>query len=113
MTIHHQAPEISFPMEEQERENAIDYSVADTEETTLKKGEPYRESYTKENSYFSVSMPKSHTDFIDDFLEETGFPPGYYVTKGAAEFSTDSDSYAQDESNINLEANVDFKVLEE
>src|SRR5699024_4123448 len=89
-------------------------SVADTEETTtLKKGEPYRESYTKENSYFSVSMPKSHTDFIDDFLEETGFPSGYYVTKGAAEFSTDSDSYAQDESNINLEANVDFKVLEE
>src|SRR5699024_6960211 len=58
MTIHHQAPVIAFPMEEKEREFAIDYSVADTEETTtLKKGEPYRESYTKENSYFSISMP--------------------------------------------------------
>src|SRR5699024_8364099 len=103
MTIHHQAPVIAFPMEEKEREFAIDYSVADTEETTtLKKGEAYRESYTKENSYFSVSMPKSHTDFIDDFLEETGFPSGYYVTKGAAEFSTDSDSYSQDESNIHI-----------
>ena len=114
MTIHHQAPVISFPMEEKEREFAIDYSVTDTEETTtLKKGEPYREPYTQGNSYFSVSMPKSHTDFIDDFSKGVGFPPEYYVTKGAAEFSTDSDSDAQDESNINLEANVDFKVLEE
>lgn len=114
ITIYHQTPVVAFTMEEQEREFAIDYSVRDTEETTtLKKDEPYRESYTKEDSYFSVDMPKSHTDFIDDFSEGTGFPLGYYVTKGAAEFSTDSHSDTQDESKINLEADVDFKVLEE
>lgn len=109
VSIVHSASAILFPMKEKVRGYPINSSVREIGvTTTLKKGEPYRETYVKKAEVFSEEDPSYH-NFIDLFLEGKGFPSGYYQVNGYADFFV---KFGEEGEYVKIEANIDFKVLE-
>lgn len=111
ITIHHSSSAVLFSMEEKARGYEIGYSVEDIGlSTTLKQGEPSREEYEKSAGYNPNDDQNDYVEFIEDFLNRDGFPSGYYVVNGQTDFSVASEKGTENEKNINIEAEIDFKV---
>lgn len=109
VSIVHSASAILFSLEEKVRGYHIESSVQEIGVTTkLKKGEPYRENYVKKAEVIFEEDP-SYQKFVDYFLEGRGFPTGYYKVNGYTDFFVKSEDEGE---HINIEANVDFKVIE-
>lgn len=72
---------------------------------SLARKDPYREKYSKRSVFTFPNTPEDHAAFIEKFLNQDGFPAGYYVVNGAASFSADGEKYE-------IEGEVDFKVVE-
>ncbi|MCJ7842905.1 hypothetical protein MUB24_18885 [Lederbergia sp. NSJ-179] len=109
VTIVHSSSAILISLEEKIRGYHIDGIVQDIGvTTTLKKGEPYRENYVKSRGSGPEEDP-SYKIFMEDFLKRDDFPAGYYVAKGYTDFFAKSGEVGE---HVNIEANVDFKVLE-
>ncbi|KMJ56755.1 hypothetical protein AB685_19750 [Bacillus sp. LL01] len=103
--ISHAASPFYFDITEKTRDFLIYYGMDQPLiTTTLKKGETLRESYTK-NGGFSDQDDTAYIDFVKDFLKN-GFPTGYYVVDGYADFSVE-DSEGQD---YIIKGIVDFEV---
>lgn len=106
VVIHHSSSAILFSLEEKVRGFFIGFAVNDIGlSTVLKQGEPYREEYVKSGGY-AEDDSNEYVKFMESFLETDEFPPGYYVVNGETDFSLEN------QENINIEATVDFKVVE-
>lgn len=104
--ISHSSSAIFFPLEEKTRAYEIDYGVEEIGlRTLLSKEIPYKENYVKRGDYSKEDV-KDYRTFMKVFLQQTSFPTGYYVVRGATDFSVDGER-------ITIEATVDFKVVEE
>ncbi|WP_338448056.1 hypothetical protein R4Z09_17625 [Niallia oryzisoli] len=108
MTIQHATSPFYFPIEEKIRGIDIPYPMPEPlVTTTLKKGEPLRTEYTGGGAY-SEEDKKAYVEFMKDFIEN-GFPTGYYIVNGYADFLVPKDG-SQEPDKYYLEAQVDFKV---
>jgi len=107
ITIYHAMSPFYFPIEEKIRGFIIHYPMAEPLITrTLVKGEPFREEYKGSGAY-SPEDGKDYVKFMESFIEN-GFPTGYYVVNGSADFFVgDAD---EEKENYHMEAQVDFKV---
>ncbi|MGG0668054.1 hypothetical protein [Sporosarcina koreensis] len=106
VTIIHSSSAILFSLEEKVRGFDIGYSVEDLEVVTvLKKGEPYREEYVKSGGY-DAGNPSDYVRFIKSFLNNEGFPSGYYIVNGETDF------FLKDKERVNIKATINFKVVE-
>ncbi|WP_077303210.1 hypothetical protein [Virgibacillus pantothenticus] len=106
VNIHHSSSAILFPMEEKVRGFDIGFVVKEIGlSTMLKQGEPYREEYRKSGNYVE-DAPIDYVKFMEEFSGIDGFPPGYYVVHGEADF------YLEGQERINMKATIDFKVVE-
>ncbi|MED4015206.1 hypothetical protein ACWE42_13700 [Sutcliffiella cohnii] len=106
VTITHSSSAILFSLEEKGRGFNIGYSVEDIElVTVLKKGEPYREEYVKSGGY-DAGDPSDYVRFIKRFLNNEGFPSGYYIVNGETDF------FLKDKERVNIKATINFKVVE-
>jgi hypothetical protein len=106
VTIHHASQAILFPMTEQIRNYKIHSMVEEIGlSTTLKKGEPYREEYAKSGGFAMDVDPPDYIEFMEDFLNRDGFPPGYYVVSGTTNFAYETERYE-------IQATVEFKVVD-
>lgn len=104
--IHHASSAILFSLEEKVRGFFIGFGVNEIGlSTVLKQGEPYREEYVKSGGY-AEDDPSDYVRFMESFLETDEFPSGYYVVNGETDFSL------ANEERINIEATIDFKVVE-
>lgn len=91
--IHHSSSAIVFPMKEKIRGYEIGSAVNDIGlSTTLKKGVPYREEYGKSGGYSEDQNPQDYVNFMKEFLNDTGFPAGYYVVQGSTDFSVNPEN---------------------
>lgn len=111
--IYHAMTPFYFPMTEKIRNYEIDYPMPEPlGGTTLKKGEPIRQDYTRTGSY-SPDKQDDYTEFMKSFIKD-GFLEGYYVLNGSAGFYTgDPEGNEGDRKNYNIEGEIDFKVFEE
>ena len=73
----------------------------------LKKNRPIRESYQKELIHIE-GVDEDYNRFMEEFMNEKGFPPGYYIVKGVAEFVVILDGESEI---VRLETEIDFKVV--
>lgn len=114
VTINHSSSAIFFHIIEEMRGYDIDYAVQDIGlSTTIQRfGEPHKEQYKKSGAYDPEDSPKDFVTFMEKFLEEDGFPAGYYTVKGKTDFSYARDKQSEQQEHINLEATIDFKVVE-
>lgn len=73
--------------------------------TTLNKGEPLREEYSKSGGFSEQEDPE-YVRFMKKFFKGDGFPPGQYEIDGGANF------FVEEEEKLDyaLEAQVDFVV---
>ncbi|WP_186328386.1 hypothetical protein [Paenibacillus sp. 32O-W] len=111
VTIYHAASPFYFPMTEKTRGYSIEYSMPQPlVSTTLKQGEPIREDYSKSGGYSQEDDPQ-YIAFIKK-LWDSGFPAGYYVVDGVAEFWIELDKVGQDNEEYRIKAEIDFKVVE-
>ncbi|WP_071394369.1 hypothetical protein [Bacillus tuaregi] len=109
ITIQHAASPFYFPMVEKIRGFDISYPMPEPLiSTTLKKGEPLRIQYTGSGAY-SEEDEMEFVKFMKDFMEN-GFPTGYYVVNGYADFLVPKEDPNQAPEKVLLEAQVDFKV---
>jgi hypothetical protein len=110
ITIFHAASPFHFPMVEKTRNFSMDYPMKEPLlSTTLIKGKPLREEYTRSGGYGSQDE-KEYVNFMKRFLKN-GFPIGYYVVSGSAEFYVESkENGKQDKKAFKIKAQVDFKV---
>ncbi|MBO8171515.1 MAG: hypothetical protein H0Z33_06480 [Bacillaceae bacterium] len=110
ITIYHAASPFYFPMVEKTRGFTIDYPMEQPlVSTTLKKGEPIQKEYRRSGGYGSQDE-KAYIDFMKSFLEE-GFPAGYYVVNGFADFYVEWDENGEKvKRDYRIEAEIDFKV---
>ncbi|MFC5734314.1 hypothetical protein [Cytobacillus gottheilii] len=111
--IYHAMTPFYFPMTEKIRNYEIDYPMPEPlGGTTLKKGEPIRQDYTRTGSY-SPDKQDDYTEFMKSFIKD-GFLEGYYVLNGSAGFYTgDPEGDEGDRKNYKMEGKIDFKVFEE
>ena len=108
ITIFHAASPFYFPIEEKIRGIQIPYPMPEPLlSTTLKKGEPFREEYTSSGAY-SEEDEKEYKDFMKDFIQN-GFPPGYYVVDGFADFFIEINPN-EEPKKFHPTAQIDFKV---
>jgi len=106
ITINHASSAIHFSMIERVREYNIYSGVQDIGvSTTLEQGESYQKKYTKDAGFYSDRESEDYVAFIEDFWNRDDFPPGYYEVNGVTDFTIDTER-------IELEASIDFKVVE-
>lgn len=104
--IFHAASPFHFPMHEKTRDYAVDYFMEEPLiQTTLVKGQPYREKYGPAGGY-SQEDAQEYKDFIDNIVDGH-FPEGYYVMDGVADFYTEEPV----QTDYNIKAQIDFKVV--
>ncbi|MFD2044745.1 hypothetical protein ACFSTA_07680 [Ornithinibacillus salinisoli] len=112
ITIYHAASPFYFPIEEKVRGFDIGYGMDEPLiSTTLKKGEPLREVYVKNAGYSDIDED-DYVSFIKRFLENDGFPSGFYVVSGYADFTIYSSENTAGKKDFRMEAQIDFKVVE-
>jgi hypothetical protein len=75
--------------------------------TTLKKGQPIRKTYTSGKAY-NEEDEKEYKDFMKDF-KQNGFPPGYYVVDGYTNFFIETTPNKEPEK-FHPSAQIDYKV---
>jgi len=110
ITIFHAASPFYFPMEEKLRGFRIDYFMNEPLlQTTLQKGTPFREVYSKSGGYSEQDDP-GFVKFMKRFLQGDSFPLGYYVVNGYADFFTEGGN-GEGEHAIKLQAQITFKVI--
>ena len=108
ITIYHAASPFFFPMVEKIRDYSIDYPMDEPLiSTKLIKGKPLREEYKRSGGYSSQDE-KEYVNFMKSFLDN-GFPTGYYVVNGFADFYVQSNENGNKEK-YNIKAQIDFKV---
>jgi hypothetical protein len=113
VTIRHSSSAILFPMKEEIRGYEIGGFVNTIGlSTTLKKGESYREDYTKSGGYSLSQDPEDYVNFIKDFLNRKDFPPGHYVVNGFTDFSVNSGENGEKRERFNIKAKIEFKVVD-
>lgn len=111
--IFHSSSAILFPLKEQVRGYDIGFAVNDIGiTTTLKKGEPYRESFQKSGGFSENQDPKDYVDFMKKLFEMEGLPAGYYTVKGQTDFYVKNENEEELGEKVNLTAEIDFKVVE-
>lgn len=108
--IMHSSSAILFNIFEEVRQYEIGDGVKDIGlTTTLKRNEPYREVYGKNAGYDSDS-DKTYVKFVEDFVNQDGFPTGYYKVNGFTDFAVFEDGDNESATRYNIEATIDFKV---
>ena len=109
ITIYHSSSAVSFNVIEKIRGHEIGYILNDigTSTTLNRLGNPYRAQYNKNAGYNLDNTEKDYAKFMETFSKRDGFPLGYYIVKGTTDFSVDSE-----EKLYNLEATIDFKVVD-
>ncbi|UVI33067.1 hypothetical protein [Paenibacillus spongiae] len=112
ITIYHAASPFSFPIEERTRGYSIGYNMnTPLLNTTLKRGEPLREEY-KNSGGFGETDERAYIDFIKSLWAD-GFPAGYYVVDGFADFYVESKVDGEDkEEDYTIKSQIDFTVTE-
>ena len=75
----------------------------------LEKNNPIKVQYVK-NSFYLEGEDKGNHLFMEEFHNEDGFPTGYYIVKGVAEFVANIDG---ENKTIRLETDIDFKVVQD
>lgn len=112
VTIYHSSTAILFPMIEQIRNVEIGYGVQDIGvSTTLKRGEPYKIVYQKENVGYTMGHD-DNAEFLKEFINSDTFLPGYYVVNSFTDFAVKIDDGDEEMERIELRAKIDFKVIE-
>lgn len=112
ISIFHSSSAIIFSMQEEVRGYDIGFGVNDIGLTTnLKKGEPYREEYTKSGGY-SADDEEEFVEFMQGFLKNDDFPIGYYIVNGSTDFVVEPEEGLEERESIKIKATVDFKVVE-
>lgn len=107
VTINHSSSAVLFKIEEKVRGYVIpEYIQEIGVETTLDKNKAYRTKYEKTGGHYTDLDSEDYVNFLQDFWDRDDFPAGYYVVKGVADFSFESERYE-------IEAEIDFKVLNE
>ncbi|MCH1624286.1 hypothetical protein [Fredinandcohnia quinoae] len=107
ISIFHAGSPFYFDMTEKTRDYEIPYPmIQPLIQTTLKKGEPLREPYTKSGGY-SDQDDGEYVKFMKKFLKGDDFPTGQYEVKGNASFHTEE--YGT-EQQFNIEAKIEFEV---
>lgn len=107
VTIAHSGTAIYFQMKEMVREYTIDYPISEIGvERTIDRNEVIHEVYVKQRA-FSLEDDTSYKMFLDKFMEQDGFPAGYYVVNGIASFTVTTEGMNK---SYHMEATVDFKV---
>lgn len=110
--IVHSDSAISFHLFEEIRQYNIDETIQDIGVfTTLKRNEPYRKRYDKQNIYKTDSSNR-YVHFIKQFIDQDGFPVGYYTIKGFANFTVSEDDNNENMTPYQMETQIDFKVVE-
>jgi hypothetical protein len=85
VTIYHSASPFYFHMVEKTRNYEIHYPMDQPLlSSTLIKGKPLRQEYNRSGGYDSEG-PEEYVSFMKEFLKN-GFPSGYYVMTGLADF---------------------------
>lgn len=108
--IVHSSSAILFNIFEEVRKYEIGDGVHDIGlTTTLKRNEPYREEYGKSAGYDSDS-DKAYVKFVEDFINQDGFPSGYYTVNGFTDFAVFEGGADENATRYNMETTVDFKV---
>jgi hypothetical protein len=108
VTIYHAASPFYFNIVEKTRGYLIGYNMDEPLiASTLKKGEPLREEYVNSGG-FSEQDDADYIEFIKDFWEN-GFPSGYYVVDGTAEFYLET---GEGKTDYYIAGVVDFEVKE-
>ena len=108
ITIYHAASPFYFPMEEKIRGYEISYPMEEPlVSTTLVKGKPLREEY-KGSGFYSQEDDKAFVEFMKDFIEK-GFPAGYYIINGSADFMIEHNPNEEMEKLL-LKTQIDIKV---
>ncbi|MBD1222014.1 hypothetical protein [Virgibacillus halodenitrificans] len=113
VNINHASSAIFFNIREETRGYEIGYAVKDIRLTTTlhRLGSPYQKQYTKNIGYNPENETQDYEQFTDDFLNNDGFPTGYYKVKGQTDFSLSSEGELE-QKKFNMEAAIDFKVVE-
>lgn len=110
--IHHSSSPIFFNLREEIRGYEIGYAVQDigTSTTLNRLGKPGGAKYDKSSVLNSPydNTSEDYLKFMEEFLKGDGFPPGYYTVKGTTDFSAEG----SEQERYNLEATIDFKVVE-
>jgi hypothetical protein len=106
VTIFHSASPFNFPIVEKTRDYAIPYVMNEPLlNTTLIHGEPLREKYGRSGGYGS-NDEEGYVKFMKSFLKD-GFPSGYYIVDGFADFYIESDKGKTD---YTIKAQIQFAV---
>lgn len=110
--INHSSSAILFNIFEEVRQYEIGDGVHDIGlTTTLKRNEPHREHYGKSAGY-DADSDKAYVQFVEDFIEQDGFPTGYYTVNGFTDFAVFEDGDDESAIHYNIKATIDFKVSE-
>ena len=56
---------------------------------------------------------EGYNAFMEQFVNEDGFPPGYYVVQGTADFAYDTGHESGEMEPVKIELKIDFKVNHE
>lgn len=108
--IFHSSSAVFFTIKEKVNGFEIGYAVNDIGlQTKLIKNQPFREIYEKTGGY-SEHSNKAYVEFVRRFVEEEGFPVGYYIVEMTTDFSVGPAEDRQDHERIKLTATIDFKV---
>lgn len=109
--IYHAASPFLFPLEERTRDIEMDYAMPmPLIITTLKKGEPFRQSYSFSGGYSDQDEAK-YVEFVKTLISGE-FPEGEYIIHGSTDFTISDPSEATDEMKFNLKADIGFTVVE-
>ena len=104
LEIMHGSSSVIFEIKEHVRGHIITHSIQEIAAyTRLIPNEPLRENYLKQGVFYSEFDSKEYLEFIEDFKNRKGFPPGYYTVKGKTAFY-DGTTHRE------IAAEVDFKV---
>jgi hypothetical protein len=107
VVIYHAASPFHFPMIEKTRNYEIGYPMQEPLiSTTLKKGQPLHQEYRRIGGNGSQEDGE-YVKFMKSFLED-GFPTGYFVINGYADFYVENMDETKKAFKIN--GKIDFKV---
>ena len=88
----------------------MEYPMAESLlKTKLKRGKPYREEYTRVDAYIAED-DKDFNKFMENFIEY-GFPVGFYIVSGIADFFQSDDPNLQERNSYKIQAQIEFKVV--
>jgi hypothetical protein len=112
ITIFHAASPFYFPIKEKVRNYDLGYAMNEPLiSTTLKQGKPLRKEYMKSGGY-SDQGEDNYVAFMKKFFNMDGFPIGYYVVDGFADFYIETGENDEEKEDFRIEGQIDFKVIE-